>query len=33
MTAWFSFVAPRGTPEPVLERLRKALADALATMP
>ena len=30
MTAWFSFVAPRGTPEPVLERLRKALADALA---
>ena len=28
MTAWFSFVAPRGTPEPVLERLRKALADA-----
>lgn len=30
MTAWFSFVAPRGTPEPVLERLRKALTDALA---
>lgn len=30
MTAWFSFVAPRGTPEPALERLRKALADALA---
>ena len=27
MTAWFSFVAAR---EPVLERLRKALADALA---
>lgn len=30
MTAWFSFVAPRGTPEPVLERLRKALTNALA---
>jgi len=29
MTAWFSFVAPRGTPEPVLEKLRSALAVAL----
>ncbi|RYF53053.1 MAG: tripartite tricarboxylate transporter substrate binding protein, partial [Comamonadaceae bacterium] len=29
MTAWFSFVAPKGTPEPVLEKLRSALAVAL----
>ena len=30
MTAWFSFVRRAARPEPVLERLRKALADALA---
>ncbi len=29
MTAWFSLVAPKGTPEPVLERLRTALATSL----
>ncbi|MFY3203305.1 Bug family tripartite tricarboxylate transporter substrate binding protein [Achromobacter xylosoxidans] len=29
MTAWFSFVAPKGTPAPVLEKLQAALADTL----
>ncbi|MEI2418057.1 tripartite tricarboxylate transporter substrate binding protein [Orrella sp. JC864] len=30
MTAWFSLVAPKGTPEPALEKLRAALAATLA---
>jgi tripartite-type tricarboxylate transporter receptor subunit TctC len=29
MTAWFSFVAPKGTPAPVLERLQAALTETL----
>ncbi|WP_459618106.1 Bug family tripartite tricarboxylate transporter substrate binding protein [Bordetella sp. 2513F-2] len=29
MTAWFSFVAPKGTPDAVLERLRSALTATL----
>ncbi|CAB3921427.1 Bug family tripartite tricarboxylate transporter substrate binding protein [Achromobacter ruhlandii] len=29
MTAWFSFVAPKGTPAPALEKLQAALADTL----
>ncbi|MNL72083.1 Tripartite tricarboxylate transporter family receptor [compost metagenome] len=29
MTAWFSFVAPKGTPAPVLDRLQAALTEAL----
>lgn len=29
MTAWFSFVAPKDTPAPVLEKLQAALADTL----
>lgn len=29
MTAWFSFVAPKGTPAPVLEKLQAALTETL----
>ncbi|CAB3656392.1 hypothetical protein LMG26685_03028 [Achromobacter mucicolens] len=29
MTAWFSFVAPKGTPAPVVERLQAALTETL----
>ena len=29
MTAWFSFVAPKGTPAPVLDKLQTALAETL----
>ena len=28
LTAWFSFVAPKGTPAPAMDKLRQALADA-----
>ncbi len=29
LTAWFSFVAPKGTPAPVMTKLQSALSDAL----
>ena len=29
MTAWFSFVAPKGTPAPVLAKLQAALTETL----
>ncbi|MCY1533333.1 hypothetical protein D9M68_686550 [compost metagenome] len=29
LTAWFSFVAPKGTPAPALEKLQQALAETL----
>ncbi|MOA63005.1 Tripartite tricarboxylate transporter family receptor [compost metagenome] len=29
MTAWFSFVAPKGTPAPAMAKLQQALAETL----
>lgn len=29
LTAWFSFVAPKGTPAPAMDKLRQALAETL----